>query len=193
MENPFTVKQVMIFIHMVIFPIPEVTNTNFPDGSVFVGLFLLKYKTSCYHCDDQFHASPVDSVNLKLILKSLFFFFFSWPWRFFEEFHSWQAAWSVHVRLLTSVTRRLTPKYSLWICLCLHQWTRTTRVNIHLSGNADDNKRLNFKYCDIFLRVHKTNLFRNNFSYKLNSNSFSLERTPSWIEDISSSKLLLLL
>lgn len=75
MENPFTVKQVMIFIHMVIFPIPEVTNTNFPDGSVFVGLFLLKYKTSCYHCDDQFHASPVDSVNLKLILKSLFFFF----------------------------------------------------------------------------------------------------------------------
>lgn len=63
----------MIFIHMVIFPIPEVTNTNFPDGSVFVGLFLLKYKMSYYHCDDQFHASPVDSVNLKLILKSHFF------------------------------------------------------------------------------------------------------------------------
>jgi len=50
-----------------------VTDKNFPDGLVYVGLFLLTYKPSHCHCDDQLYALPVDSLNLKLILKLQYF------------------------------------------------------------------------------------------------------------------------
>lgn len=168
-------------------------------GLVFVGLFLLTYKTS--HCFGQLWWSALhitcwftqSEARIEVAV-------FSWDLRrHFEEHQSWQTAWSIDVRLLTSVTWGLIPKYRrhnvclcLWICLCFHEWKRCAS-HVHLSCNADDHERLNFKSCGIFLKVHRRNFFRNNFSYTLDSNSFPLEGTPSWIEDISSLKILLLL